>query len=131
MPSFNGITAVYPRLKLIRCIPNWDNLNNIPLSNRSWDGSVYQSANSYISSNIMYTRHWKNPKKIFVVFNTHNEPLYLKQGETISSIQSVDGYFVENGNATSDFTVSLPAITLNPAVAIPNDMGKGYVITLY
>ena len=62
--NFQSITEVYPRLKLIRLIPNWDNLNNITLVNRNWDGSVYQSTKdgqlqSYISSDVMYSRHWK------------------------------------------------------------------------
>ncbi|MDN3515981.1 MAG: hypothetical protein NG747_16510, partial [Candidatus Brocadia sp.] len=45
MPDFQSITEVWPRLKLIRCIPNWDNLNNVPLSDRSWNNTtgVYQS----------------------------------------------------------------------------------------
>ena len=34
MPKFTTISAVYPRLKLIRLIPNWDNLNNIPLTSQ-------------------------------------------------------------------------------------------------
>src|SRR3989338_2776893 len=72
--NFSSITQVYPRLKLVKSIPNWDNLNNIPLANRSWDGNVYQSTQngqpqSYISSDVMYSRQWKNGK-LFVVFNT-------------------------------------------------------------
>ena len=76
MPDWGSITSAYPRLKLTHVIPNWDNLNNIPLTNRSWDSSVYQSTKdgqpqSYISSDIMYSRHWKNGK-LFAVFNTLN-----------------------------------------------------------
>ncbi|MBL1170655.1 MAG: hypothetical protein D8M50_17815, partial [Candidatus Brocadia sp. AMX1] len=59
MPSFQNITEVYPRLKLIRCLPNWDNLNNVPLTDRSWDGSVYRSTKSYASSDVMYSRQPK------------------------------------------------------------------------
>ena len=66
MPDFTDINEVFPRLKLIRAIPNWDNLNTIPLANRSWNGSLYQSKTnsgnlqSHISGDVMYSRHWKD-----------------------------------------------------------------------
>ncbi|OGR49914.1 MAG: hypothetical protein A2X40_11425 [Elusimicrobia bacterium GWC2_65_9] len=147
MPGFTSITAVYPRLKLIRVIPNWDNLNNIPLVNRSWDGSVYQSAKdgklqSYINSDVMYSRHWKNGK-IFAVFNTTNTingKIKLNSGETVTSIQKTDGYFIETGDASSELTVtdtsSGKEITLNSTVTIPIDStngqvkGIGYILTV-
>ena len=148
MPGFNSITEVYPRLKLIRLIPNWDNLNNIPLANRSWDGSVYQSKTSsdslqsYISSDVMYSHHWKTGK-IFAVFNTTNTTqgkIKLNAGETITSLQKTDGYFIEAGDAASDLTVTDTSngkeITLNSTVAIPMDStngqvkGIGYILTV-
>src|SRR3989344_6264904 len=108
--NFSSITQVYPRLKLVKSIPNWDNLNNIPLANRSWDGNVYQSTQngqpqSYISSDVMYSRQWKNGK-LFVVFNTINGVLKLKQGETITSIQCTDNYFIESGDCAYNFIIT-------------------------
>lgn len=144
MPDFNSITEVYPRLKLIRLIPNWDNLNNIPLVGRSWDGSVYQSVKdgklqSYISSDLMYSRHWKTGK-IFTVFNTLNGILKLNPNEAITSIQCVDGFFIESGDCTSDFittdTSNGKQLILKSTVVIPTDTnnsqvkGLGYIITV-
>ena len=144
-PYFTSITEVYPRLKLIRLIPNWDNLNNIPLANRSWDGSIYQSKNSsgnlqsYISSDLMYSRHWKTGK-LFAVFNTTGGKIKLNPGETITSIQSTDGYFIEAGDASADLIVTANStgaeITLSSSVAIPVDStngqvkGVGYILTI-
>ncbi len=139
-PDFQSITEVYPRLKLIRAIPNWDNLNNIPLANRSWNGSVYQSTKngnlqSYISSDVTYSRHWKNGK-IFAVFNTTNGVIKLNTGETVTSMQNTDGYFIESGDASADFNIIGNEIRLKSSVAIDVDpsnnqiKGKGYIFTL-
>ena len=144
MPAFNNIAQVYPRLKLIRAIPNWDNLNNIPLVDRSWDGSVYQSIKdgnlqSYISADLMYSRH-PETGKLFVVFNTPKGKIKLNPGETVVSIQKIDDYFMEITSAAADFTViSNPAgseIALKSTVTIPTDSangqvkGAGYILTI-
>src|SRR3989344_5135733 len=141
--NFSSITQVYPRLKLVKSIPNWDNLNNIPLANRSWDGNVYQSTQngqpqSYISSDVMYSRQWKNGK-LFVVFNDALTPIKLNPNETIASIQCTDGYFIESGDCTADFTITdvsgAKQLKLKSTVVIPTDTtngqikGVGYIIT--
>ena len=81
----------------------------------------------------MYSRHWKNGK-IFAVFNTTNTiqgKIKLRAGETITSLQKTDGYFIEAGDATSDLTVTDASngkeITLNSTVAIPTDSTNGQV----
>ncbi|NUO09642.1 MAG: hypothetical protein HUU08_13355, partial [Candidatus Brocadia sp.] len=135
MPNFKYITEVYPRLKLIRCIPNWDNLNNVSLNDRSWDGSVYRSTMSYIDSDVMYSRHPKTGK-LFAVFNTTNGVIKLNAGETVISVQNTDGYFIESGNASADFNITGNEIRLKNSVPIAVDSsngqikGKGYIFTL-
>ena len=132
LPNFQSITEVYPRLKLIRLIPNWDNLNNIPLANRSWDGNIYQSTKdgnrqSYISSDVIYSRHWKTGK-LFAVFNTTNGVINLKPGERVQSVHRVDGYFVESTDAMGDFIdLSRSQIALKSTVAIPTDSSNNAV----
>ncbi|OOP57492.1 MAG: hypothetical protein AYP45_03110 [Candidatus Brocadia carolinensis] len=134
-PNFDSITLVYPRLKLVRCIPNWDNLNSIPLASRSWDGSVYRSTKSYISSDVMYSRHPKTGK-LFAVFNTTNGVIKLNTGESVTSVKRTDGYFIETVDGSADFTISGNEIRLKSTVAIPVDSsngqvkGNGYIITL-
>ena len=145
MPGFSAISDVYPRLKLTRCIPNWDNLAKSPLGSRSYidipgTAGIYQSTNSYASTDIVYSRHWKNQKKIYVVWNTHNGVLNLKQGEQIVTIKRTDGYFGEisgsAGDGTFDMNISGLSITLKNTVTIPYDTvynqtkGIGYIITI-
>ncbi|OOP55538.1 MAG: hypothetical protein AYP45_14255 [Candidatus Brocadia carolinensis] len=134
-PNWQSITEVYPRLKIIRCIPNWDNLNNVPLADRSWDGSVYQSTKSYISSDVMYSRHPKTGK-LFAVFNTTNGVIKLNADEVVTSVQNTDGYFIESGDASADFNINGNEIRLKSSVTIDVDSsrgqvkGKGYIFTL-
>ncbi|MFN3533426.1 MAG: Ig-like domain-containing protein [Candidatus Brocadia sp.] len=135
MPKFASVTEVYPRLKLIRCLPNWDNLNNVPLDYRSWDGSVYQSTKSYASSDVIYSRHPKTGK-LFAVFITQNGTIRLNPGETVTSVQRTDGYFRESEDGSADVTIMGDQITLNPGVAIDVDStnnqvkGNGYIFTI-
>ena len=142
MPDFASITEVYPRLKLVRCIPNWDNLNNVPVdgSSRTWNGSVYESykdgkLRSYISSNVMYSRHPKTGK-LFAVFNTTNGVIKLNTGESVTSVKRTDGYFIETVDGSADVTIMGNEIRLKSSVTIDVDSsngqvkGKGYIITL-
>lgn len=126
MPNFQSITDVYLRLKLVRCIPNWENLNNVPLTYRSWDGNVYQSPKSYISNDVMYSRHPKTGK-LFAVFLTTNGTIKLNSWETVSSIQSVDGYFMESGDGSADFDIVDKTVRLKSGVSIAVDSGNGQV----
>ena len=125
MPDFKSITNVYPRLKLIRCLPNWDNLNNVPLSERSWDGSVYQSTKSYAGSDVMYSYHPKTGK-LFAVFLTLSGAITLNTGETATSVQRTDGYFIESWDGSVDVSVVGNEIRLNS----PDNIGKGYIFTV-
>src|SRR3990167_2511998 len=140
-PYFNTITDVYPRLKLVRCIPNWDNLNNVGTSTRSWTWTgtetvgVYQSTKSYISSDVMYSRHPKTGK-LFAVFNTTNGVIKLNTGESVTSVKRTDGYFIETTDGSADVTISGNEIRLKSSVTIDVDSsngqvkGKGYIFTL-
>ncbi|MFO0792852.1 MAG: LamG-like jellyroll fold domain-containing protein, partial [Candidatus Brocadiaceae bacterium] len=135
MPDFQSIADVYPRLKLIRCIPNWDNLNNVPLLNRSWDGNIYQSPKSYISSDVMYSYHPKTGK-LFAVFLTTKGVIKLNTGEKVISVKRADDFFLEAEDGASDVNIVGSEITLKSGVAINVDasngqvMGNGYIFTL-
>src|SRR3990172_7916929 len=105
MPDFQSITDVYPRLKLIRCVPNWDNLNHVPLTDRSWDGGVYQSTKSYLSSDVMYSRHPKTGK-LFAVFLALSGAVTLNAGERVTSVQRTGGFFIETRDGSADVNIT-------------------------
>ena len=123
--SVRSITAVSPSLKLIRVLPNWDNLNNITLASRSWNGNVYQSAKSYASSDMIHSRHWKTGK-LFGVFLTTAGFIKLNSGEAVTSTQRTDGYFIESGDGSADVSIVGNEIRLKSFTNI----NKGYIFTL-
>ncbi|WP_295103873.1 sialidase family protein, partial [uncultured Candidatus Kuenenia sp.] len=125
MPDFESITKVDSGLKLIRCLPNWDNLNNVPLSERSWDGSVYQSTKSYAGSDVMYSRHPKTGK-LFAVFLTLSGAITLNAGETATSVKRTDGYFIESVDGSADVSIVGNEIRLKSK----DNIGKGYIFTV-
>lgn len=135
MPNFRHATEVYPRLKLVKCIPNWDNLNNIPLGERSWDDGVYRSPKSFISGDVMYSRHPKT-KKLFVVFNSTKGVLRLNAGERVESVKRAGGYFEEAEDGKADFEMRGTELRLRGDVKIEVDAGNGqvkgngYIVTL-
>lgn len=49
MPIYQSITEVPPRLKLIRVLPIYENINKTPLNQRTWDGTTYKSNNTFAS----------------------------------------------------------------------------------
>lgn len=127
MPDFPSIDKVYPRLKLIRLVANWDNLNQTPFLERRWDATtgIYSSPNSYFSSHLIYSRRPKTDK-IFVVFNDALEPLKLKSGTQIKEIQCADSYFGPSGSCRADFLITIsptgvPTLTLKNNVVLPKD----------
>jgi len=125
IPDYQSITEVPARLKLIRLVPGWDNLSNIPLTDRSWDGNVYKSPNSFISPDVIYTR-MPGGKRIFAIFLTTAGSFALHQNEVISSITLANEFFEETIHAETDFSIGPDMITPISATKL----GVGYIITL-
>jgi hypothetical protein len=125
-PPYESITNIPDRLKLIRAVPGWDNLNGISLSQRSWDGLnlKYSSPNSYADKNLIYSTHPKNNKIYFVILNNNvGMPLF---GKDVNTIRRVTNLFAESTDATADFTNDGTKIYLKSN----SNVGKGYIITL-
>jgi hypothetical protein len=122
--NYQSIVDVPDRLKLIRMLPNWDNLNKVPLNKRSWDDSnkVYTSTLSYADLNIMYSVHPVN-KNVYAVFLNQNR--YVEMSTPIGKIYSVDGVFNQVADVTSKMRIEGSRIYLND----PNLIGRGLIIT--
>jgi len=125
MPPFQSITEVPDRLKLIRMIPNWDNLAKVPLSDRKWDGEVYSSPNSYASEKVIYSRH-PDTKKLFIVFLDKAGVVELQPGEEVLSVSRVDGMFIESEDGRSDLLIE------NGQIKLANEemLEKGFIVEL-
>jgi hypothetical protein len=124
MPNYNHVYEVPHRLLLIRRLPAWDNQMNVPLSSRSWDGTTYHSPNSHADGHVIYSRHAKTGK-LFVVFLDSSGTVTLRDGESVTSVQRADGYFMESGDGIADVSIVGTAITLSNLAYL----GEGYILT--
>lgn len=129
MPNFQRITEVYPRLLLVRCVPNWDNLNRIGTSSRMMDTSIngtttynaYKNGKlwSHMDNQVYYSRHPKT-KKLYAVFNTGTTPpagsVTINSNERLVSAYSTNGYFEPVHDITSQFVVD--GVNIKPTAAI-------------
>ncbi|MDN3515122.1 MAG: hypothetical protein NG747_12080 [Candidatus Brocadia sp.] len=129
MPNFQRITEVYPRLLLVRCVPNWDNLNSIGTSSRMMDTSIngittynaYKNGMlwSHMDNQVYYSRHPKT-KKLYAVFNTGTTPpagsVTINSNERLVSAYSTNGYFEPVHDITSQFVVD--GVNIKPTAAI-------------
>jgi len=127
MPNFGEVTEVYPRLQLIRCLPNWDNLARVPLKDRHWDGATYESPNSHADPNVIYSRHPRTGK-VFVVFLNTQGRVVLRPGETATAVHRADAFFMEAGDGAQDVSVADAQVSLKGRGIFRTN--KGYVITV-
>ncbi|MGV8141965.1 MAG: hypothetical protein ACP5NW_05990 [Candidatus Woesearchaeota archaeon] len=125
-PPLDSIRQVPDRLKLIKALPGWDNINSVPLNRRTWSATKleYNSTLSRANMNIIYSVHPKNKKTYLVILN--RSAGFDLQGKAVDTIYSVDELFRQNADASSHFTQS------NGYLYLKSDsyVGKGYIITL-
>jgi hypothetical protein len=125
MPGFKSIREVPARLKLIRVLANWENLNQTPLSHRLWDGTVYKSPNAYASPDVIAVKQ-PETEKLFVVFLTENGKVEIPKGKKVAAIYSTNDLFIEKNETTDE--VILQSNELIPAET--DCLEKGYIIEL-
>ena len=105
MPVYGSMKDVPARLKLIRVLPNWENINNTPVANRTWNGVVYKSPNAYASDSAISVIQPKTGKQ-FIVFLKSTAVVNLPAGKTVKSISLTDGLFREATDAKTDFIIT-------------------------
>jgi len=125
MPSFKSVADVPARLKLIRVLPNWENLNNTAISERKWDGTVYQSPNAYASPNAISIIQPKTGKLFFVLLK-QDGVINMPKGKIIKAIYGTDGLFCETQDVKADFSISKNSIKPINTETI----GKCYIVSL-
>ena len=104
---------------------NWENLNNVPLQERKWDGTVYSSPKSFMSEDLIWSTHPKN-NKIFAVWLNQDGILKIPDGSKLLTVYRTDSLFVETSVGITDFTEKSGYINLTN----PSGIGKGYIFSL-
>jgi len=123
MPGFKSIREVPPRLKLIRVLANWENLNLTPLTQRSWDGTVYKSPNAYASPDVIAVKQ-PETEKLFVVFLNEKGKVEIPKGKKVAAIYNTDELFIEKNDAAEEVIIRSNALI--PAGT--DCLEKGYII---
>ncbi|WP_285009797.1 hypothetical protein [Pedobacter faecalis] len=93
MPNYKSIREVPARLKLIRLLTAWENLNHVKLKDRYWDGYKYYSTHAIVSEDLIAIAQ-PNSKKIFVVFLTMKGQ-YSVQSKNRVTVFSTSDLFIE------------------------------------
>ena len=100
-------------LKISRMIPNWDNLNDVPLSERSYDpvANIYHSTKSYADENIVYTRQ-PNTGILFVKFLTAAGKVVLHSDEIVTKVQKVNEFMEPGDDGQTDLMINGAEISI-------------------
>ena len=125
MPNYKSIKDVPPRLKLIRMLPNYENLNHTPLNARSWDGTTYQSNNAFANPKAIAVLQ-PETKKYFVLFGAEDAEIPLPPGRTATSIQKTNTLFIEIGEGNAELTILAGKIRPGNAASL----NKVYILKL-
>lgn len=130
MPDWDAsIDLVYPRLKLLRCVPSWCNLSDLPngTESTSWDGNTFLATHTTragsapfarIGTDTMQCYMWGSSRgrpfgqfrdhEMFAVIrgtdSTRTETIQIDPNRNVYDIQRVNEYFEPDGNdAKADF----------------------------
>jgi len=102
-------------MQLLRALPGWENLNDVLLKNRRYntESKIYDSPNSHISNDLIYSRHFKK-NEIFAVFKSMKESVRLHSNDGVDSIWLVNSIFeIDKAlNVAECFSVSSKSVTL-------------------
>jgi len=104
MPAFKSIAEVPFRLKLIRVLANWENLNLTSLAKRSWDGTTYQSPTAFAGPNAIAVMQ-PATAKLFVVFLTEKGEILLPKSKKVLAIFKADSLFCEQGKELNEVEI--------------------------
>ena len=125
MPKFKSIKEVPPRLKLIRVLANWENVNRTPMNQRSWDGTIYKSPNALVTPDVISVIQ-PHTNKLFVVFLTGKGEVTIPRGKSLAAVYRTDDLFIESGDGADDVLLQSNRLRIKNQ----DDIGKGLIIHL-
>ena len=119
-PNYKFIREIPPRLKLLKAIPTWENLNNTPVSKRRFaDGwKSYDSPTAHMGEDCVWGRHPREGR-IFIVFLSPKAEARLPADAEVDGIYLTDGLFGE--------LMDLPARDRAAGIKPRIEAGKGFV----
>ena len=125
----NSVTLdkVAPQEKLVRVVPNWDNIAGVPLNRRKLDmrDTTYVSPNSRLDGKVMQSRH-PETGKIFAIFLSDSGKVKLDSREKLVAAHRTDSrLLIESVDGMAELTVAKGSITLRNKA----HLGQCYILT--
>lgn len=95
-PNYKFIREIPARLKLLKAVPTWENLNVTPVPERRYDAEKmsYDSPTAHMGADCVWGKHPRDDK-VFVVFLSPNAEARLPAGREVEGIYLADGLFRE------------------------------------
>ena len=95
-PNYKFIREIPARLKLLKAVPTWENLNGTPVPERRYDAEKmsYDSPPAHMGADCVWGKHPRDDK-VFVVFLSPNAEARLPAGREVEGIYLADGLFRE------------------------------------
>lgn len=120
------VVDVYPRLKLVRAVPNFCNLSDVGTSNCTWDGNTFSATKAsiagdmpfaWIGTSTMWVHKWGSARgypfgvnetsDLYVVKHgtgTENiEPLQIDPDRIVYQVKRLNGYMEEDVDGKADW----------------------------
>jgi hypothetical protein len=122
MPNYKSIKEVPARLKLIRVLTTWENMNQTPTGARSWDGTTYKSSSAIVSDKLIAI---KKPKlKAYVIVFLNKDGVFsIPNDDRIDKVYELDSLFQEMRNMQTTLNI------MNNQISPSNkDLQKGFVV---
>lgn len=122
MPNYKSIKDVPARLKLIRVLTTWENMNNTPIGERSWDGTTYKSTTAVVSDKLIAI---KKPKlnAYVIVFLNKDGVFRIPKDSKIDKVYELDSLFQEMRNV--EMTLNVKKNQISPS---SKSLQKGFVV---
>jgi hypothetical protein len=95
VPSFSDPRTVPARLKLLKAVAGWENINEISLSNRYFNSTAYYSSDSYIDGTLIAATHPRSSLIYVVVLSDDNSGVPLNNDY---EAELLDGLMAQTGN---------------------------------
>lgn len=117
-PNYKYMREIPARLKLLKAIPTWENLNNTPVSERKWDAKkrMYNSPTAHMGEDCVWGKHPRD-NKIFLVFLSPKAEAHIPASKKVKTVWIADGIFRE----LMDLTARDKSVKIKPRVMVLKD----------
>jgi hypothetical protein len=124
VPNYKSIKEVPPRLKLIKQLSLWEELNQTPLNERQLIDGKYSSPTAFVSNQVIAVRH-PSENILYVVVLQDGRDILLDYRFPVTEVFDTDDLFMKTNNSIY-ISVKNNQLHINSDLAI----NKGFICRL-